>query len=69
VRAPKQVAENVRADNLPGRAANNLVHSERFRMYNVLIWAVKTEIVAIAPTLGRPRKTECCSVQEYGGVL
>jgi len=38
-------------------------------MYNVLIWAVKTGIVGIAPTLGRPRKTECCSVHEYGGVL
>ena len=50
-------------------AQNNLVHSERFRMYNVLIWVVKTEIVGIAPTLGRPRKTKYCSVQEDGGVL
>jgi hypothetical protein len=40
-------------------AQNNLVHSEGFRVYKVPIWAVKTEIVAIAPTLGRPRKTEC----------
>jgi len=39
---------------LSGGDENNFVHSEGFRMYKVLIWAVKTEIVGIAPALGRP---------------
>jgi hypothetical protein len=38
-------------------------------MYKVVIWAVKTEIVGIAPALGLQHKTECCPVKEYGGVL
>jgi hypothetical protein len=47
---------------------NNLVQSEVFRVYKSPIWAVKTEIVGIAPALGLPCKTDCCPVQENGGV-
>jgi hypothetical protein len=47
---------------------NNLVHTERFRVYKLAIWAVKTEIVGIAPALGLRHMTECCPVQEYGGM-
>jgi hypothetical protein len=61
-RAPKQVAEH-------GFEENNLVHSERFQVYKLPIWVVKTEIVGIAPAFGRPCWTKCCPAQEYGGEL
>ena len=35
---------------------NNSVHSERFRVYKVPIWPVKTEIVGIAPALEQQHK-------------
>jgi hypothetical protein len=47
---------------------HNLVHSERFRVYKMPIWAVKTEIVGIAPALELQHKANCCPVKEYGGV-
>jgi hypothetical protein len=39
----------------PLAAKNYLVHSEQFRVYKLPIWAVKMEIVGIAPTLGQQR--------------
>ena len=56
----------MKADGLPGCDENNLVHPERFQVYKVPIWAIKTEIVGIAPALGQQRRTECCGVKEYG---
>ncbi len=47
---------------------NNSVHSERFRVYKVPIWPVKTEIVGIAPALEQQHKAECCPGKEYGGM-
>ena len=52
----------------PGCDVNNLVHSRRFRMYKVRIWAIKKEIGGIAPALKRPCKAECCPELEDGGV-
>ena len=57
-----------RADGHQGRDGNNLVHSERFQVYKVPNWTVKTEIVGIAPATGWPCETGCCPVQEYGGM-
>jgi hypothetical protein len=59
----------IKAEGFPGCDENNLVHSERFQVYKMPIWAVKTEIVGIAPTLGQQRRTECGAVKEYGEAL
>jgi hypothetical protein len=40
-----------------GGGKNKLVQSEVFRVYKSPIWAVKIEIISIAPSLGRPCKT------------
>jgi hypothetical protein len=49
-RVAKQVAED-------GFEENNLVHSERFQVYKLPIWVVKTEIVGIALAPGWSCKT------------
>jgi hypothetical protein len=51
---------------LPGRDENNLVHSERFQVYKLPIWAVKTKIVGIDLACGLQHRIECCLVKESG---